>query len=80
MMVEIGMVLVTQSGVNARQVKLLISTVLSLTKKMILRPFHQASGLSKIYMQLTGTGCKFNGQDLTQRAGETCDTGSDCAR
>jgi len=40
----------------------------------------KASGLSKIYMETTKTGCKFNGQALTQQAGETCDTGSDCAR
>ena len=39
-----------------------------------------APGVAKINMSYTDYGCKFDGQDLTQRTGEVCDTGSDCAR
>ena len=39
-----------------------------------------AVGVAKINMSYTNYGCKFDGQDLTQRTGEVCDTGSDCAR
>jgi len=37
-------------------------------------------GQTKINLQITSTGCKFDGPDLVQRAGEVCDVGSDCQR
>jgi hypothetical protein len=40
----------------------------------------KASGMTKIDMQMTDIGCKFDGPDLAQQPGETCDTGSDCTR
>ena len=40
----------------------------------------RSPGVTKVFMQMTKQGCKFNGADLTQQRGETCDTGSDCAR
>ena len=36
----------------------------------------RAPGLTKVIMQMTDIGCKFDGADLAQQAGEVCDTGS----
>jgi len=36
----------------------------------------KAQGLTKVIMQMTDRGCKFDGADLSQQAGEVCDTGS----
>ena len=36
----------------------------------------KARGLTKVIMQMTDIGCKFDGADLSQQAGEVCDTGS----
>lgn len=55
------------------------TTRVSVNAKKGLTTF-RAPGVSKVFMQMTDQGCKFNGADLTQETGETCDTGPDCAR